>query len=111
MLRACGIEEIYTVNPFDFDASVEAFKKAVEYKGPSAVITKAPCIAQMKRPATVHRVNDSCIGCLKCIKEVGCPAMTPENGKVVINESLCTDCSLCANVCPVGAIKRGERNA
>lgn len=112
MLRACGVDVIYTVNPFDFDASVEAFKKAVEYNGPSAVITKAPCISLMKKPAEVYRVNESCIGCLKCIKELGCPAMTPdENGKAVINESLCTACGLCTNVCPVGAIKRGERNA
>ena len=111
-LRACGVDVIYTVNPFDFDASVEAFKKAVEYNGPSAVITKAPCISLMKKPAEVYRVNESCIGCLKCIKELGCPAMTPdENGKAVINESLCTACGLCTNVCPVGAIKRGERHA
>lgn len=111
ILRACGVDVIYTVNPFDYENSVEAFKKAVGHKGPSAVITKAPCIAQMKRPATVHRVNENCIGCLKCIKEAGCPAMTPEGGKVAINESLCTDCGLCSNLCPVGAIKRGERNA
>lgn len=112
MLRACGVEEIYTVNPFDYDSAVEAFKKAIAYNGPSAVISKAPCIAQMKKPHTVHRVNENCIGCLKCVKLLGCPAMTPDSGgKVVINESLCTDCGLCTNVCPVGAIKRGERNA
>lgn len=112
MLRACGVEEIYTVNPFDYETSVEAFKKAVAFRGPSAVIAKAPCIAHIKRLTTVHRVNGSCIGCLKCIKQVGCPAMTPDaKGRAVINESLCTDCSLCSNVCPVGAIKRGERNA
>lgn len=111
MLRACGVEEIYTVNPFDYDETVEAFKKAVEFNGPSAVITKAPCIAQIKKPATVHRVNENCIGCLKCVRLLGCPAITPdENGKAVINESLCTDCALCTHVCPVGAIKRGERN-
>ena len=112
MLRACGVEVIYKVNPFDFNETVEAFKKAVEYNGPSAVITRAPCISLMKKPATVRRVDENCIGCLKCVRELGCPAMTPdENGKAVINESLCTDCGLCANVCPVDAIKRGERNA
>ncbi|MEG1642298.1 MAG: indolepyruvate ferredoxin oxidoreductase subunit alpha [Synergistaceae bacterium] len=112
MLRACGVEKIYKVNPFDYKNSVDEFKKAVEYDGPSAIIAKAPCIAQIKLPSTVHRVNENCIGCLKCIKKLGCPALIHEkDGKVVINESLCTDCSLCANVCPVGAIKRGDRNA
>lgn len=111
ILRACGVEHIATVDPFDYETAVAAFREAVDFCGPSAVITKAPCIFQMKRPETVHRVNSSCIGCLKCIKQLGCPAMTPdENGKVVINGSLCTDCSLCSNVCPVGAIKRGDRN-
>lgn len=110
MLRACGVEEIYTVNPFDYEDSVEAFKKAVAYEGPSAVITKAPCIANIKKPKTVFRVNENCIGCGKCIKQIGCPAITPLGvSKVVIDESICTDCGLCTNVCPVGAIKRGER--
>ncbi len=112
VLRACGIEHIATVDPFDYEMAVDAFRTAVEFNGPSAVIAKAPCIAQMKIPSTVHRINETCIGCLKCIKQLGCPAMTPgTDGKVVINESLCTDCSLCSNVCPAGAIKRGERNA
>lgn len=111
ILRACGVEEIYTVNPFDYSESVEVFKKAVSFNGPSAVIAKAPCITLIKMPPTVHRVNESCIGCLNCINELGCPAMTPnEKGFVVINESTCTDCGLCANVCPVDAIQRGERN-
>lgn len=111
ILRACGIEEIQTVNPFNYSESVDVFKKAVAFNGPSAVIAVAPCIALIKMPSTVHRVDENCIGCLNCINELGCPAMTPdENGFVVINEATCTDCALCANVCPVGAIKRGERN-
>ena len=110
MLRACGVEHIYKVNPFDFKESVEVFKKAITHNEPSAVIAVAPCIALIKTPPTVHRVDENCIACLRCINELGCPAMTPdENGFVVINEPTCTDCGLCANVCPVNAIKRGDR--
>lgn len=112
ILAACGVEHIATVNPFDYEKSVDAFRAAIDFSGPSAVIARAPCIFQTKRPATVRRVNGSCIGCLKCIKQLGCPAMTPdESGKVVIDESICTDCALCSNVCPVGAIKRSDRDA
>ena len=112
ILRACGVEHISTVDPFKYDDAVEAFKNSLEHGGPSAVIAKAPCIALIKPPKTVRRVNGACIGCLKCIKQLGCPAMSVgEDGKVSINEPICTDCSLCVNVCPVGAIKRVDRDA
>ncbi len=112
ILRACGVEHISTVDPFKYDDTVDAFKNALEHTGPSAVIAKAPCIALIRLPKTVRRVNGACIGCLKCIKQLGCPAMSAgEDGKVSINEPICTDCSLCVNVCPVGAIKRVDRDA
>lgn len=111
ILRACGVEHISTVDPFKYEDTVDAFKRAMEHSGPSAVIARAPCIALIKLPKTVRRVNEACIGCLKCIRQLGCPAMSvADDGKVVINESICTDCSLCVKVCPVGAIKRVDRN-
>lgn len=112
MLRACGVEKIYTVDPLDYEPALASFKEAIEFNGPSAVIAKSPCIVQMKKPDSVRRIaKETCIGCLKCIKQLGCPALVPDDGKVEVVESLCTDCGLCVNVCPVGAIKRGERNA
>ena len=110
LLRACGVKHISTINPFDYDGGVKALREAVEYPGPSAVISRAPCIAQMKRPETVCRVDESCIKCGRCIREIGCPAITPdETGHAVINESLCTDCGLCTFLCPVKAIKKAVR--
>ena len=110
LLRACGVQHISTINPFDYDGGVKALREAVEYPGPSAVISRAPCIAQMKRPETVCRVDESCIKCGRCIREIGCPAITPdETGHAVINESLCTDCGLCTFLCPVKAIKKAVR--
>lgn len=112
MLRACGVEEIYTTDPLDYAGSVATFKKAIEFDGPSAVIAKSPCIVQMKKPATVKRVSsEQCIGCIKCVRQLGCPALVPGAGKVAIEPSLCTDCGLCVNICPVGAIKGSERDA
>lgn len=111
ILRGCGVRHIASVNPFDYEEAVAAMKEAVNYPGPSAVITKAPCIAQIKKPSTAHFVDEKCIKCGRCIREIGCPAITPDDtGRAVINSSLCTDCALCANVCPVHAIKRGEIN-
>ncbi len=112
ILRGCGVKHIAKVDPFKFEETVEAFRGAIDHEGPSAVIAKAPCIVLTKLPKTVRRINDLCIGCLKCIKQLGCPAMSVgEGGRVIINEPLCTDCSLCVNTCPVGAIKRVSRDA
>lgn len=111
LLSACGVEKIYTTDPLDYGASVEIFREAIEFDGPSAVIARSPCVVQMKKPATVRRVEVGlCIGCLKCIKQLGCPALMPDGGKAAVTEALCTDCGLCVSVCPAGAIKRGERD-
>ena len=111
ILRACGVEYVKKVNPFDFDETVEAISGAKNFKGPAAVISVAPCIFKAPKPVATHRVNDACIGCMKCIREIGCPAMTPnKEQKVVIDEALCTSCGLCAGLCPVHAIKEVARD-
>ena len=46
----------------------------------------------------------SCIGCKKCIREIGCPAIVVKDGQVTIEEGLCTGCGLCSQICPVHAI-------
>ena len=111
ILRACGVKLVSRVNPFDFESAVGAIREAVGFAGVSAVIAEAPCVAQLKKPEAICFVNDKCIKCGRCIKEIGCPAITPdEAGRAVVNAPLCTGCGLCACVCPVSAIERGERN-
>jgi len=46
----------------------------------------------------------SCYKCDHCIENFGCPAMQKVDGKVVIDESRCTNCGLCVDVCPNNAI-------
>ena len=41
------------------------------------------------------------------LREIGCPAMTPDSSaekKTVIDPALCTGCGLCAQICPVSCI-------
>ena len=52
--------------------------------------------------------RDKCIGCKKCIKELGCPAIVINNGNVCIDSSMCTGCRLCSQICPVTAITGGD---
>ena len=42
-----------------------------------------------------------------CMK-IGCPAISIQQGAVVIDESQCVGCGLCLNVCPIGAIEKTE---
>ena len=120
ILEAIGVSPVITVDPFDQKAAVEAVKTASESKGVSAIIFKAPCISiaakvgcKLPGPRTVD--TEKCIGCRKCINELGCPALSvagPSTGSrtakikklVEIDKSLCTGCGLCSQVCPTGAI-------
>lgn len=116
ILEAVGVKPIIEVNPFNLEEAVDAVKKASEAPGVSAVIFKSPCISVASKlgykfPGTKKVDSAKCIGCQKCIRELGCPALSVsltknEKGKQVveIDSSLCTGCSLCAQVCPTGAI-------
>ena len=117
ILDAIGVTPVITVNPFDQKAALEAVKTASETPGVSAIIFKAPCIAiaqkvGWEKPHALSVDTAKCIGCRKCINELGCPALsvshtTNAKGKqlVEIDKSLCTGCSLCSQVCPVKAIE------
>ena len=117
ILDAVGVKPVITVNPFDQKAAVEAVQKASETPGVSAIIFKAPCIAiaqkvGWEKPHALTVDTNKCIGCRKCINELGCPALSVsftknEKGKnlVEIDKSLCTGCNLCGQVCPLDAIK------
>ena len=122
ILDAIGVKPVITVNPFDQKAAEDAVKQASEAPGVSAIIFKAPCIAiaqkvGWEKPHALNVDKAKCIGCRKCINELGCPALsvsqmvstgsTTGKGRqlVEIDKSLCTGCSLCSQVCPVQAIQ------
>ena len=117
ILQAIGVSPVITVNPFDQKAAVEAVKTTSEAPGVSAIIFKAPCIAiaqkvGWEKPHALTVDTTKCIGCRKCINELGCPALSVsmqsnDKGKrlVEIDKSLCTGCGLCSQVCPVQAIQ------
>ena len=49
-----------------------------------------------------------CIGCLRCVSEIGCPALSPRDGKAVIDPALCNGCGLCGQLCPVSCIQMAQ---
>lgn len=106
ILNAVGCTYVTTVDPLDLAGAEAAVKEAADMKGVRAIIMKSPCIAVTK-PQTLYSVDaDKCIGCKKCIRELGCPAIVLTEGRPVIEAGLCYGCGVCAQVCPVKAIGR-----
>ena len=104
LLHAIGVETVLTVDPLRLPQAIEAVRQADEAPGVSAVIFRSPCIAVTK-PGRPLRVKDSCIGCQRCIREIGCPALFLRDGKAAVDPGLCVGCGLCKGLCPVKAIE------
>lgn len=107
VLRGIGLTTVETVNPLDLKAATECVRRTASLPGVKAVIFKSPCIAMTKQESSMTVAQDSCINCKKCIRELGCPALIIQKGHVTIDTSLCTGCTLCAQVCPTNAIQTG----
>ena len=104
-LRGIGITHITTADPLDLNKAIAAVKEAAEVPGVSAIIFRSPCIA-LFRPTKVYLVDpETCTGCRKCLRELGCPGLVKDGKKVKIDTSLCYSCGLCTYVCPFGAIQ------
>ncbi|MBR5966287.1 MAG: indolepyruvate ferredoxin oxidoreductase subunit alpha [Treponema sp.] len=110
ILEAIGVSPIIQVDPFDQEKAVAAVKEASQAEGVSAIIFKAPCVSiaaklGYKFPGAKKIDAAKCVGCQKCAKELGCPAISFDKKKAVIDGSLCSGCGLCKGLCPTGAIQ------
>jgi indolepyruvate ferredoxin oxidoreductase alpha subunit len=105
LVKALGIEWVRTINPYGVKNARAVVKEALEYDGPAVIISKAPCVLLKTRavPGTPLEVDqDKCTGCKVCIS-IGCPALEFKDEKALIN-NVCVGCSVCAELCPAGAI-------
>jgi indolepyruvate ferredoxin oxidoreductase alpha subunit len=115
LVRAMGLEHVTTVDPYEYEATEQAFRDALERSEPSVIITKRPCalLPAVRRTYMPLRVDpDKCVACYTCIR-TGCPALRKSTEHIYektgrpqsdIDPLLCTGCELCAQVCPKGAI-------
>lgn len=106
VLEGIGVHKVITVNPLNLKESIDAVNECEKFPGVKAIIFKSPCIA-ISKPDKKLAISEKCIQCKKCIREIGCPALITVDGKVTIDESLCTGCGLCSQICPVSAIGGG----
>ena len=112
VLRAIGLTVVETVDPLDYALSVETVKRVADEPGVKAIIFRSPCIAITKPKGRSQVDPDKCVGCGKCIRELGCPAiiLDSDGKKAKIDTSVCTGCTLCEQLCPVKAISGGKKN-
>lgn len=111
VLRAIGLTVVETVDPLDHELAVETVRRVADEPGVKAIVFRSPCVV-LARPQATSTVNaEKCVGCQRCVRELGCPALVPDaaTGKVRIDATQCTGCTLCEQICPTHAISGGER--
>lgn len=102
--RACGIEKVVTVDPYQVKETRRRLGELLAEPGPAVVISRRACALLVRLRAQPKRIDaQKCDGCRVCLG-LGCPAMALEDGKVVIAETLCVGCGMCADLCPKGVI-------
>ena len=96
---------------FQHSALEKVVKEETAREEVSVIITKTPCVLLSKGKKllyTVHR--DRCKACGMCMKP-GCPAMTKNgDGTVHIDDTMCTGCGLCADLCKFGVIELAKED-
>jgi len=104
MAKACGAAYVRRLDPFDTEGAAAAVREAAEVDGPSVLVFDSACAARIK-PKFFAVVGEGCTGCKRCIREIGCPAISGIGGRIGIEKSLCMGCSLCVETCPQQAIR------
>jgi len=115
VVAGCGVDFVEVVDPYDIKAMTKLLKKATEYVnsstgGIAVIIARHPCVIAYPKEAITERksvmVTDDCTECNFCLERFECPALyhDEELGRTNINQSLCTQCGVCLQICPKGAI-------
>ena len=104
IVEALGVSMLCRVDPLDRKAAIDAVRSVIDQKGVRVILFESPCIHITKRKAIAVVDKAKCVGCMICIKRLGCPAISWGSGKVDIDANTCTGCGLCVSVCSPGAI-------
>ncbi len=113
LCRAMGVKHVIEVDAFDLVTLEKTVKEELARDEVSVIITKSPCILLSKEKKPLYIAHeDKCKKCGMCMKP-GCPAMTKNaDGTIHIDDTMCTGCGLCADLCKFDAIelvKEGDR--
>ena len=96
------------VNPLNLKEMRAAVNESMKKDKPNVIVTKWPCalIKTEPQPTGYCRVNqDKCTQCYACM-QIGCPAISKQDGKVIIDDTMCNGCELCTQLCAFKAIEK-----
>lgn len=106
LCHALGIPRVRVVDPYDLAQCESVLKEELAADEASVIISRRPCAllkyVKHKPPLTVD--TEKCKSCKMCMK-VGCPAISMVEGKAKIDNTLCTGCGVCAQLCKFGALE------
>ncbi|MCX5828543.1 MAG: thiamine pyrophosphate-dependent enzyme, partial [Deltaproteobacteria bacterium] len=128
LAKVLGIDSVRVIDPYDIKNTRDVMREELARPGSSVVISRRSCVlfkrhqTEIRKPLRVD-VN-KCIGCRNCIG-LGCPPIAwrkfsdmpadqviknakKQEGNSFIDADLCTGCTICQQVCKVGAIVEVE---
>jgi len=111
LCRAVGIRRVRVVDPYDLKQTEDAILEELAANEPSVIISRRPCalLKYVKHAKPVVVDADKCRSCRMCMK-VGCPAISMKDGKAAIDNTLCTGCGVCTQLCHFDALKAAKED-
>ena len=109
--RAIGIRRVRVVDPYDLQQCDAAIKEETAVDEPSVIISRRPCalLKYVKHKKPIIADSDKCVGCKACMK-IGCPAISIIDKKAKIDNTLCTGCGVCAQLCKLDALRAAKED-
>ena len=111
LCRAVGIRRVRVVDPYNLEETEKAIREELAAPEASVIISRRPCAllkyVKHNKPVTVD--GDKCRSCKLCMK-IGCPAISMKDGKATIDNTLCTGCSVCTQLCKFGAMNAAKED-
>ena len=114
VLARAGAVAPRVVDPLRVAAAKQALKDALRQDGPAILVFRNPCARSRNVEEGQGVYVAMCSACLKCVKELGCPALAyrfnwpyppADNPTNERRRDVCRACGLCAAFCPFKAPK------
>ncbi len=112
VVEGIGIDEIYTIDTYDYNTTYLTLKRALNSKNLNVVIAKRPCVLYPKKIDSGKKftILEGCNGCDLCM-QTGCPSIlnsgrfSDNNKSIPLIDNSCTGCSICKDICVFNCIE------